>query len=294
VLAELRSLCAIDPDHMPGAIAIIEAFGARAPGTPQVACFDTAFHAAMPRVARLLPLPRRYASAGVRRYGFHGLSYEFLLGELERIAGERAARGRVVLAHLGSGASLAAVRDGKCLDTTMAFTPNSGVPMGTRTGDLDPGVLVHLLRTESLAADALDDLLSRRSGLLGVSETSPDMRDLLAREADDERSADAVALFCYGVRKAIGALAAVLGGLDTLVFAGGIGENAPPVRARIASGLDHLGVRLDDARNEVNAPVVSADGARCIARVMHTDEEIVIARDTQRILEARTLTRSQS
>jgi acetate kinase len=291
MLTELRRLSVLDPDHLPAEIAIAEALAASAPSLPQVACFDTAFHRDLPRVARVLPIPRRFEASGVRRYGFHGLSYQFLLEELGRVAGQGAAHGRIVMAHLGSGASLAAVEGGRCLDTSMGFTPNSGVPMGTRSGDLDPGVVLHLLRgaappADRPAADALDDLLSRRSGLLGVSETSADMRDLLAREATDARAADAVALFCYSVQKAVGALAAALGGVDTLVFSGGIGENAPAVRARVAQRLGHLGVRLDEARNAQGAPVVSADDAACVVRVIRTDEEAVIARETQRVLDA--------
>ncbi len=283
-LAALRQLAVLDPDHLPAEIAIVEAMRARAPGTPQVACFDTAFHRTMPRVARLLPIPRSYEARGLRRYGFHGLSYQFLLEELERVAGEPAARGRLVLAHLGAGASLAAVHEKRCVDTTMGFTPNSGVPMGTRSGDLEPGALLEMLRLDALGVDALDDILSHRSGLLGVSESSADMRDLLACEGADPRAADAVALFCYAVTKAVGALAAALGGVETLVFAGGIGENAAPVRARVVRGLAHLGMRLDDARNEASAPVISADASACAVRVIRTDEEAIIARESMRVL----------
>ena len=285
VMDALRRVRPLDPDHMPAEIAIIETVERLAPTTPQVACFDTAFHATMAPEARLLAIPRRYAAAGLRRYGFHGLSYTYLMQELARVAGEGAARGRVILAHLGAGASLAAVRDGRCVDTTMSFTPNSGVPMATRAGDLDPGVLVYLARNEGLNADALDHLLSRDSGLLGVSETSADMRDLLQRATDDPRAADAVALFCWYVRKAIGALATTIGGIDTLVFAGGIGENAPPVRSRVTSGLEHLGVHVDLARNAAGAAVVSTDGSPCTVRVIRTDEESVIARETMGVLE---------
>lgn len=280
VVGELRRLAALDPDHLPAEIAVIEAMRARAPGTPQVACFDTAFHATMPRVSKLLPVPRRLFDAGVRRYGFHGLSYEYLLDRL----GD-AANGRVVMAHLGSGASLCACRDGRPVDTTMGFTPTGGVAMATRTGDLDPGVLVHLMRAEGASADALDDLVNRRGGLLGVSGSSGDMRDLLAREASDPAAADAVALFVHGVRKAVGALAATIDGLDTLVFSAGIGENAPAVRARVCAGLAHLGVALDDARNDAGAPVISTDASRCTVRVVRTDEEAVIARHTRRLLQ---------
>jgi acetate kinase len=220
----------------------------------------------------------------VRRYGFHGLSYAFLMHELARTAGPEAAHGRVVLAHLGSGASMAAVREGKCLDTTMAFTPTAGLVMGTRSGDLDPGLLVYLLRSERLSADQLDELVNRRSGLLGVSEISPDMRDLLAREAADARAADAVALFCYQAKKWLGAIAAALGGVDTLVFAGGIGENAPEVRARICGGLGFLGIQLDAARNTANAAVISADASPATVRVIRTDEELMIVQEVQQLL----------
>jgi acetate kinase len=226
---------------------------------------------------------------GVRRYGFHGLSFEYLLGELQRQAGAEAAGGRVVLAHLGSGSSLAAVRGGRCVDTTMGFTPTGGLVMGTRTGDLDPGVLVHLARTEGLTADQLDRLVNRESGLLGVSGSSSDVRDLLARQADDPRAADAVELFCYSARKWIGAMAAALGGLDTLVFAGGIGENAVEVRARICDGLGFLGVRLDPARNANPDGVISVDGGACAVRVIRTDEETVIAGHAVRLLKLTTL-----
>jgi acetate kinase len=292
VLDDLRRVAPLDPDHTPAAIALIEAvrtraaaLGPRRAGLPQVACFDTTFHRTMPRAARIFAIPRRYEAAGVRRYGFHGLSYQFLMSELERLAGAKAARARVVMAHLGSGASLAAVLDGKCVDTTMGFTPNSGVPMGTRSGDLDVGLILHLLRTDGLDAPALDDLLSKRSGLLGVSETSSDMRQLVASEAADARAADAVALFCWQVRKAVGAMAATIGGIDTLVFAGGIGEHATVVRARVCKGLEHLGISLDAGRNEANAPVISADDAACTVRVIPTDEQIVIVRETLRVLE---------
>jgi acetate kinase len=279
VLVELRRIAPLDPDHLPAQIAVLEATRARFPSTPQVACFDTAFHAAMPRVAKLLPIPRRYFDAGIRRYGFHGLSYDYLLSQLGP-----ASRGRVVMAHLGAGASLCAVRDGKPVETTMGFTPTGGIPMATRSGDLDPGVLVHLMRTEGASADAIDDLVNKRSGLLGVSGTTADVRDLLAREASDPAAADALAVFVHHVRMAIGSLAATIDGVDTLVFSAGIGENSPAVRARVCRGLAHLGVALDDARNDAGAPVISTDASACTVRVIRTDEEAVIARDTQRLL----------
>ncbi len=282
LIADLRAATRFAHAHLPAEVGLIEALAARLPGVPQVACFDTAFHKDLPPVAARLPVPRRFQAAGVRRYGFHGLSYTYLLDELSRLAGPDAARGKVILAHLGSGASMAAVAGGRCVDTTMGLTPAGGLVMGTRTGDLDPGVLVHIARVENLSADGLEDLMTRRSGLLGVSGTSPDMRDLLARQGADPRAAEAVELFCYSARKWVGALAAALGGLDTLVFSGGVGENAPEVRARVCDGLGFLGVRLDPAANAGNAPVISAPGPSTV-RVIPTDEEVTIARAVLRV-----------
>jgi acetate kinase len=284
MLAELKRLVPLDPEHLPAEIALVEAFARRFPSLPQVACFDTAFHHNMPRVAQLLPIPRRYQAQGLRRFGFHGISYAYLLEELNRVAGAAAAQGRVILAHLGAGASLAAVHEGKCVDTSMAFTPTAGLVMGKRTGDLDPGLLIHLLRSEALTADQLDNLVNHESGLLGLSETTSDMRDLLARETSDPRAADAANLFCYQAKKWIGAYAAALGGLDTLVFSGGIGEHAAAIRERISDGLEFLGIRLDAASNLANATVISADGSRVTVRVIPTDEEAMLARETRRVL----------
>ncbi|MCC6233979.1 MAG: acetate/propionate family kinase [Verrucomicrobiales bacterium] len=278
LLAELRETSANAPGHLPREIELMEAFQHRYPRLPQVACFDTMFHRGMPRVARLLPLPRRYEAKGVRRYGFHGLSFGFLMEELGRLEDRAAHSGRVILAHLGNGASLAAVQDGRCLDTTMGFTPNSGLVMGTRTGDLDPGVAPFLARTEGLSPERFEEMINHESGLLGVSEISSDMRDLLVREADDERSADAVALFCYQARKSIGALAAALGGLETLVFSGGIGENSSRIRTRICENLGFLGLQLSETRNQAAASVISSDSSRVTVRVLHTDEAWMIAR----------------
>jgi acetate kinase len=280
----LRELSLFDPEHLPEEILLIEAFQRRFPDLAQVACFDTAFHRELPRVARLLPIPRRYDSQGVRRYGFHGLSYEFLMGELTRLADAQTSQGRVILAHLGNGASLAAAHAGKSIDTSMAFTPNSGVPMGARSGDLDPGLFWYLARTEGLDAKRFNEMVNFQSGLLGVSETSSDMRDLLDREAQDVRAAEAIALFCYQVKKCIGAFAAALGGIETLVFAGGIGERAPVVRARICKGLSFLGIELDDNRNAANDGVISATGGRVAVRVIRTDEELVIARSVCNVI----------
>jgi acetate kinase len=280
VIEELKRLAPLDPDHLPGEIVLLQAFLARFPRVPQVACFDTAFHHDMPRVAQLLPIPRRYHSAGLRRYGFHGLSYTYLLEELARIAGPEAARGRLVLAHLGSGASMAAVRAGKCVDTTMAFTPTAGLVMGTRSGDLDPGVLLHLLRSEHMTAEQIDHLVNRQSGLLGVSGLTSDMRELLDREPIDPNAADAIELFCYQARKYAAAMAAAAGGVDTLVFTGGIGERSSPIRARICAGLAFLGVRIDPGRNASHGPVISPDGSPVTVRVIPTDEGVSIARQT--------------
>jgi acetate kinase len=249
-----------------------------------VACFDTAFHHDLPRVARLLPIPRRYEAQGVRRYGFHGLSYAYLMEELVRLGDPAATKGRVILAHLGNGASLAAVRDGKSIDTSMGFTPTAGLVMSTRSGDLDPGLAPYLARTEQITAKQFYEMVNQQSGLLGVSEISPDMRDLLAQEVADVRAAEAVALFCYQAKKWIGSFAAALGGLDTLVFAGGIGENASLVRARICEGLSFLGVELNETRNAKNAAVISTDASRATVRVMRTDEELMIARSVCRVL----------
>ena len=284
MVQELHRLSPFDPDHLPEEILLTEAFHRRFPDMPQVACFDTAFHHDLPRVARLLPIPRRYEAQGVRRYGFHGLSYEFLVGELARLAGTKTAQGRVILAHLGNGASLAAVRDGKSVDTSMGFTATAGIPMSTRSGDLDPGLAWYLSRTEKMSAKQFNEMVNFQSGLLGVSETSSDMRDLLDRETQDARAAEAVALFCYQAMKWIGAFAAALGGLDTLVFAGGIGENAPAVRARICDGLGFLGIELDEERNAANEGVISTAAGRVAVRVIRTDEELMIARTVCRVL----------
>ena len=284
MLAELRILSPLDPEHLPEEILLTETLHRRFPGLPQVACFDTAFHHDLPRVARLLPIPRRYEALGVRRYGFHGLSYAYLMEELARRAGPNAAEGRVILAHLGSGASLAAVHHGKPMDTSMSFTPSSGVPMSTRSGDLDPGLAGYLARTEQMTATAFSEMNRARSGLLGISETSSDMHALLACEAADVRAAEAVDIFCYQVKKCVGSFVAALGGLDTLVFAGGIGENAPTVRTRICEGLGCVGVELDEARNAANQGVISPAASRVAVRVLRTDEAAMIAKAVFQVL----------
>lgn len=280
----LRDLSPFDPEHLPAEIALIEDLQRRLPKTPQVACFDTAFHYDLPRVAQLLPIPRRYAEAGVRRYGFHGLSYEFLLGEMAQLGESSATKGRVIFAHLGNGASLAAVRDGHCIDTTMGFTPTAGLVMGSRSGDLDPGLMAYLAQKEKMSAPQFNRLVNHDSGLRGISETSSDMRELLAHETADVRAAEAVTLFCYQAKKWIGSFVAALGGLDALVFSAGIGENCAPVRARICDGLGFLGVELDGTKNSANAAIISTAASRVVVRVIRTDEELMIARHVRDVI----------
>lgn len=284
LLDALRHISTYAPEHLPFEIALIDLFRQRFPGLPQVACFDTAFHRDMPQVAKILPIPRRYQAQGVQRYGFHGLSYSFLMQELARVDGNKTANGRVILAHLGNGASLAAVCGGKCTDTSMGFTPAAGVPMSTRSGDLDPGLVWYLAQTENMTADQFHHMVNHESGLLGVSETSSDLRDLLACETEDIRAAEAVSLFCYQIKKCIGAFAASLGGLDTLVFSGGIGENSAVIRARICDGLNFLGIEIDEKCNVANVNVISTKTSRIIVRVMHTDEEVMIAKSVCSVL----------
>jgi len=284
LLGELHRISPNDPDHLPREIELIETFRRRHPKLSQVACFDTAFHQTMPRVAKLLPLPRRFDAKGIQRYGFHGLSYAYLMEELARLGEPAAKKGRVILAHLGNGASLAAVRDGKSIDTSMGFTPTAGLVMSTRSGDLDPGLAPYLARTEQMTTNQFYKMVNHESGLLGISEVSSDMRDLCAGETTDVRAAEAVALFCYQAKKWIGSFAAALGGLDTLVFTGGIGENAPAIRARICEGMEFLGIELNQSRNAETAPVISIQTHRVTVRVIHTDEELMIARSVCRLL----------
>jgi acetate kinase len=284
LVADLRALVPIDPNHLPQAIAAIEAVGRAYPAVLQVVCFDTAFHSRMPRVARLYALPSRLAEEGIIRYGFHGLSYEYVMEELRRLDREAAA-GCVVVAHLGNGASMAAVRGGVGVDTTMGFTPTGGLVMGTRSGDLDPGVPLFLLEERGMSPTEVSDLLNKQAGLLGVSGTSADMRDLLDREPDDGHAAEAVALFCYQAKKFLGALAAALGGLDALVFTGGIGEHSATVRERVCEGLEFLGIRIDPERNAAHAPVISSDDASVTVRIVPTDEDLMVAQHTRRLIE---------
>lgn len=277
IIAELKTFLPLAPNHLPGEIAAIEAASRAYPELPQVACFDTAFHRAMPALHQRLPLPREYFDQGILRYGFHGLSYQYIVEELGRIARSEC-DGRVVIAHLGNGASLAAVAAGIAHDTTMGLTPLGGLVMSTRAGDLDPGVVLHLLRG-GLSVDQVEELLAKKSGLLGIAGSS-DMRDLLARQATDPHAAEAIEMFCRQTCKFIAAMAASLGGIDTLIFTGGIGEHAVEIRQRIMHGLGFLGIIADDIRNEESADVISSDESKLTVRVMKTNEELMIARQT--------------
>lgn len=283
----LASLKRLDPDHLPHELEAIKTVRRSYPNLTQFACFDTAFHRHMPQVAQMLPLTRNLWRAGIRRFGFHGLSYEFLMNELARVAGAKIANSRVIIAHLGNGASMAAIAGRKSLDTTMGFTPTGGLMMSTRSGDLDPGVILYLLEAEGLSTSTVNDLVNRQSGLLGVSGISSDMRDLFAKKADNLHAVEAVALFCYQTRKYLGALTAVLGGLDTLIFTAGIGEHMPSIRWRVCEGMEFLGIRLDSPRNEHDAAIISRDDSPVTVRVMKTDEELMIARHTHNLIRSK-------
>lgn len=286
----LAKLEPLDPDHLPLELKAIRTVRRFYPYVKQVACFDTAFHRHMPNVAQHYPLPRNLWRHGVRRFGFHGLSYEFLINELAHVAGAKTARGRVIIAHLGNGASMAAIRGGKSMDTTMGFTPTGGLMMSTRSGDLDPGVILYLLREKGLSSSALSDLVNRQAGLLGVSGISSDLRDLFAQSTKDRRAAEAIDLFCYEAKKHLGALMTTLGGIDTLIFTAGIGENMSAIRQRICQHLEFLGIRLDSARNERNAAIISRAEGPVTVRVMKTNEELMIARHTGHLVRQKGIT----
>ncbi len=278
LLDELKQISPYDPEHLPGEIKLIEIFAKRYPALVQVACFDTSFHTTMPVVAKLLPIPNKYFAMGIQRYGFHGLSYAYLLQELERITGKESAMGKIILAHLGNGASLAAIKNGKSIDTSMGFTPTAGLVMGTRTGDLDPGVAWYLMQVEKLTAQQFNHLINHEAGLLGISETTSDMRELIKSKNTDTRAADAFNLFCYQTKKFIGAYSAALEGLNTLVFSGGIGEHSPEVRSQVCNGLKFLGIELDEIKNSNNEPIISTDKSKITVRVIQTNEQLMIAR----------------
>ena len=282
-LSELEKLVPLDPDHLPAAIKGILFVAKKFPRLAQVACFDTAFHSSLPPVAKMYALPRRFYDEGIRRYGFHGLSYEYVVGELRKIDA-KLATGRVIIAHLGSGASMVALQDGKSMDTSMGFTPLEGLVMSARSGDVDPGLLLYLLAEKKMSAKEAGVLLNKQSGLLGVSGSTGDMRTLLEKAAQDSHAAEAIDSFCYRAKKYIGAYAAALGGLDALVFTGGIGERAPAIRERICNGLEFLGIRIDAARNAANAPVISASDGRVNVRVIQTDEDLMIVQHAKAVL----------
>lgn len=286
VLADVRTLVAFDPQHLPVELELVEVFRQAAPSAQHVLCFDTAFHHNLPLRARLLPIPRRFETAGVRRYGFHGLSYAFIMQELRRVEGETAANGKVIIAHLGSGVSLAALQGGEPIDTTMSMTPASGVMMSTRSGDLDPSLALYFERTQGYDADRFNHMVNFESGLLGISETTADMEKLLEAQAADARARDAVDIFCYQVKKSIGSLAAALGGLNTLVFTGGMGEKAPVIRAKICDELAFLGITLDADRNRQSDRLISVEGGQVGVHVIRTDEATTIAGQVARLISA--------
>lgn len=284
LLAYLKTISPYDPEHLPEEIKLIELFNQRHPALKQIACFDTAFHSNMPAVAKRLPIPRRFSEKGLHRYGFHGISYAYLMQELERLEGKEVASGKVILAHLGNGASVAAVKEGRCLDTSMGFTPASGLMMGTRSGDIDPGIAWYMIQFEKLSAKKFNDLFNHESGLIGVSETSSDMQELMQLQTTDHRAEEAIALFCYQVKKHIGSFAAVLGGVDNLVFSGGIGENIPQIRSGICKDLSFLGIGLDEERNRKNEAIISDIADKVTVRVIATNEELMIARLVSQVL----------
>jgi acetate kinase len=279
LLEDLRRLIPYAPLHLPAEIQGIEAVTARFPQLPQVACFDTAFHRRMPELSQRFPLPRVFWDEGVRRYGFHGLSYEYIIHQVGAMN-----LGRAVIAHLGNGASMAAVHNGQPVDTTMGFTPTGGFMMGTRAGDPDPGLLIYLLTEQNYDAATLEQLVNDQSGLLGVSGISPDLKTLLERRDLDAHAAQAIDMFCYQLRKTIGALSAALDGLDTLMFTGGIGEHAAPVRWEVCRGLAYLGIELDAQQNARHAAIISSHKSPCTVRVVPTNEDLMIARHTRTLL----------
>jgi len=278
LLEDLKAIIPYDPDHLPNEIKLVETLQQHYKNILQYACFDTAFHEQMPAVAKQLPIPRRFVEKGIRRYGFHGLSYAYLMQEIEKRNGKKAAKGRIIIAHLGNGASLAAVYKGKSIDTSMGFTPAGGIPMSSRAGDLDPGVAWMMMKEENLSPTQFNHLINHECGLLGIAETGADMGNLLKLQKTDARAAEAVEFFCYQVKKWIGSFAAALGGLDMLVFAGGIGEHSPEIRARICKGLAFLGIAINEKNHHGNQVLISNPKTKVAVMVMHTDEEEMIAK----------------
>ena len=286
ILRELNTLSPLDPMHLPVQLSLVDACTESFPDVLQTISFDTAFHHGLPQVAKTIPIPDRFSGERLRRYGFHGISYTYLLKALARVAGQTAANGKIIFAHLGSGSSMAAVSGGECVETTMGFTPAGGFPMQTRSGDIDPGVLIYLLREHRLTADELDNVINRESGVRAVAGSPEGMKELLQKkQAGDSRSGEAITYYCYQARRSIGSLAAALNGLDAIVFSGGIGENSSELRAEICSGLSHLGVLLDENQNQLGAESISASSARVAVWVIPTNEEIEIGTDSLKILQ---------
>jgi len=277
LLAYLESITALAPNHMPATLTTINAFRDVYPDAPQVACFDTSFFHDIPEVAKTLPLPLTLQRENhIRRYGFHGLSYQFLLGNFKEHEGEDAAKGRLVIAHLGSGASIAAVKDGKPVDMSMGFTPVSGIMMSTRTGDLEPGVATYLQTQLGMSVEEVSEMMTHKSGLLGVSEMTADMYTLVQNQHNDEKVALALDLFCYKITKTIGSYAAAMGGLDSIIFSGGIGERSAEIRGRVLKNFGFLGLEVDDARNATNERLISTDTSKVSAHVIQTQEDYSI------------------
>ena len=284
VETRLQQLVPLAPLHQPHNLAGIAAVRKTRPSLSQIACFDTAFHHDLPRLATLTALPRAFYGEGVRRFGFHGLSYEYIVDALRR-SGVDVDHERIVIAHLGNGASMCAVSGGRSVETTMGFSTLAGLPMGTRCGDLDPGIVLYLLKAKGMTVERVEHLLYEESGLLGVSGVTSNMQDLLSRP-DTQTAIEAVEVFCYQARRHLAALTATLGGLDRVVFTGGIGANAPIVRAKICAGLEYLDLKLDEARNASNDPIVSAHSSRVAVQALPTDEELTIARHVREMLTA--------
>jgi acetate kinase len=284
LIGDLNKFVLFAPEHLPQELEVIKTVSNRYSNLKQVACFDTAFHRTMPRLAQIYALPKSVGDHGGIRYGFHGLSYEYIIGELINERDFHIEGSRIIIAHLGNGASMAAIKDGKSVDTTMGFSPAGGLMMSTRSGDLDPGIILYLLSEESLSSSQVSQMVNHQAGLLGVSEISSDMKELLEKE-NNPNAIQAIELFCYQAKKYLGSLSAVLGGVDMLVFTGGIGENAPSIRQRICKDMSFLGIRLDLIRNNSNAPVISTADSPVTIRVMKTNEELMIARHAKRCVQ---------
>ncbi|MBC7651014.1 MAG: acetate/propionate family kinase [Deinococcales bacterium] len=279
LLSDLKAIIAYDPEHLPKSISLIEAFTQHFPSIAQIACFDTSFHTTMPTIAKLLPIPRRYFNLGLQRYGFHGLSYAYLTKALQTILGvQKVATSNIIMAHLGNGASITALKNGISVDTSMGFTPASGIPMSTRSGNIDPGIAWYLMQVEKLNADQFNQLINHHSGLFGISETTGNMRELLQLQHTDTRAAEAIELFCYETKKYIGSYAAALGGLEIVVFSGGIGEHVPEVRSQICDGLEFLGIELCEIKNMNNAPIISTEKSKVTVYVIPTNEQLMMAK----------------